>query len=171
LDHILASIQQQSFLKWTRKSFEQSLAYNSSSRTSSNCFRDVGCGNLFLTLASRTDQSCSMIFNSGDCGGQGRCWSSPSCSSYQLCEWGHCRLGKLHRCSEITSGSWDAPVHVLLCSNSVMKGKHGGQQNTEPSSVSMLGPGIPDCRLPWMFSKRKLFLTQGTAWRDSCTPT
>jgi hypothetical protein len=22
---------------------------------------------------------------------------------FQLCEWGHCRLGKLHRCSEITS--------------------------------------------------------------------
>jgi hypothetical protein len=28
---------------------------------------------------------------------------------FQLCEWGHCRLGKLHRCSEITPGSWDAP--------------------------------------------------------------
>jgi hypothetical protein len=27
---------------------------------------------------------------------------------FQLCECGHCRLGKLHRCSEITSGSWDA---------------------------------------------------------------
>jgi hypothetical protein len=27
---------------------------------------------------------------------------------FKLCEWGHCFLGKLHRCSEITSGSWDA---------------------------------------------------------------
>jgi hypothetical protein len=26
----------------------------------------------------------------------------------KLCEWGHCRLEKLHRCSGITSGSWDA---------------------------------------------------------------
>jgi hypothetical protein len=27
---------------------------------------------------------------------------------FQLCEWGHCHLGKLH-CLEIMSGSWDAP--------------------------------------------------------------
>jgi hypothetical protein len=27
---------------------------------------------------------------------------------FQLCEWGHCHLGKLHSCSEM-SGSWDAP--------------------------------------------------------------
>jgi hypothetical protein len=26
---------------------------------------------------------------------------------------------------------------------------------------------IPDCRLPWVFSKRKLFLMQGTAWRTT----
>jgi hypothetical protein len=28
---------------------------------------------------------------------------------FQLFECGHRRLGKLHRCSEIRSGSWDAP--------------------------------------------------------------
>jgi hypothetical protein len=28
---------------------------------------------------------------------------------FQLCEWGYFSLGKLHRCLEITSGSWDAP--------------------------------------------------------------
>jgi hypothetical protein len=28
---------------------------------------------------------------------------------YQLCELEQGRLGKLHRCSELTSGSWDAP--------------------------------------------------------------
>jgi hypothetical protein len=27
---------------------------------------------------------------------------------FQLREWGHCPFEKLHRCSEITSGSWDA---------------------------------------------------------------
>jgi hypothetical protein len=27
---------------------------------------------------------------------------------FQLCEWGQCHLGKLHRL-EITSGSWDEP--------------------------------------------------------------
>jgi hypothetical protein len=29
--------------------------------------------------------------------------------------------------------------------------------------ASLLEPGIPDCRLPWVFSKSKLFLVQGTA--------
>jgi hypothetical protein len=28
----------------------------------------------------------------------------------------------------------------------------------EPPCVSLLEPGIPDCRLPWVFTKRKLFL-------------
>jgi hypothetical protein len=28
---------------------------------------------------------------------------------FQLCEWGHCHLGKLHLFSEITYESWDAP--------------------------------------------------------------
>jgi hypothetical protein len=28
---------------------------------------------------------------------------------FQLCEWEHCCLGELHHCSEIMSGSWDAP--------------------------------------------------------------
>jgi hypothetical protein len=27
---------------------------------------------------------------------------------FRLCEWEDCRLGKLHHCSEITSGSWYA---------------------------------------------------------------
>lgn len=39
----------------------------------SSCFIDVGGGNLFLTLVSRTDQSDSMTFKYGDCAGQGRC--------------------------------------------------------------------------------------------------
>jgi hypothetical protein len=28
---------------------------------------------------------------------------------FQQCEWEHYHLGKLYRCVEITSGSWDAP--------------------------------------------------------------
>jgi hypothetical protein len=53
--------------------------YHSSWRTSSSCFRDVGGGNLFLTLVSKTDQSGLIMFKCGDCAGQGRCWTSPSC--------------------------------------------------------------------------------------------
>jgi hypothetical protein len=46
-----------------------------------SCFRDVGSGNLFLSLVTRTTQSGSVVCRSSDCAGQGRCWSSPSCSS------------------------------------------------------------------------------------------
>jgi hypothetical protein len=64
-------------------SFEQSLAKFYTillEGTSSSCFRDVGGGNLFLTL----------VFKTGDCAGKGR--YLPSCSSiyehFQLCKWG-----------------------------------------------------------------------------------
>jgi hypothetical protein len=33
--------------------------------------------------------------------------------------------------------------------------------------VLLMEPGIPDCRLPCVFSKRKLFLIEGTAWRTT----
>jgi hypothetical protein len=32
---------------------------------------------------------------------------------FKLCERGHCHLGKLQLCSEITSGSWDAPDYPI----------------------------------------------------------
>jgi hypothetical protein len=38
-------------------------------------------GNLFLTLVSKTDHSGSVMFKSGECTSEGRCWSSPSWSS------------------------------------------------------------------------------------------
>jgi hypothetical protein len=48
---------------------------------------------------------------------------------FQLCEWGHRRLGNLHNFSGIPSGSWDTPitqpVHVLPYSNSAMKDNNG----------------------------------------------
>jgi hypothetical protein len=47
-----------------------------------------------------------MMLNSGDCAGQGDIEVylhalQTMAEQFQLCEWGHCRLGKLHRCSEI----------------------------------------------------------------------
>jgi hypothetical protein len=88
------------------------ILYCSSHGTFSSCFRVVGGGNLFLTLVSKADQSGSVMLKSGDCAGQERWWSSPSRSwtmtaQFQMCEWGHCCLGKLHHCSEIMPGSWD----------------------------------------------------------------
>jgi hypothetical protein len=55
--------------------------YHFSWRISSCCFRDIRGGNLFLTLISKCDRIDSMTLKSGNCAGQGRCWSSPSCSS------------------------------------------------------------------------------------------
>jgi hypothetical protein len=59
-------------------------------------------------------------------------------------------------------------VHVFSYNNSAIKSNKGmnktihhdtvAQTITEPH-VSLLGPGILDCRLPWVFSKHKLFLT------------
>jgi hypothetical protein len=45
---------------------------------------------------------------------------------FQLCEWGHCRLGKLHSCSEITSRSWDAPDYPTSPSIPLQKFGHVG---------------------------------------------
>jgi hypothetical protein len=88
------------------------------------------------------------MFKSGDCAGQGRCWNSVSFSSehFQLCEWGHCHLGKLHHCSEM-SGSWDARDYSNLAR------KVNYETNNTPC-VSLLEPGIPDCRFLWVFSKQ-----------------
>jgi hypothetical protein len=60
---------------------------------------------------------------------------------FQLCEWGHFLLGKLHCCSRITSGSCDAPNYPKNL-----------------PLISLLEVGLPDCRFPRVFSKRKLFL-------------
>jgi hypothetical protein len=65
LDHLLPSVQPQSFLEWTRTSFEQSLAE----------FYTIllGGGNLSLILVSKTGQSGLIEFKCGDCVCQGRC--------------------------------------------------------------------------------------------------
>jgi hypothetical protein len=70
---------------------------------------------------------------------------------FLLCVWGHCRLGKVHHCSEM-SESWDAitqPVHVLPCHNLTMKDNNGtdrilhhdiaAQTITEPSPCFTVG--------------------------------
>jgi hypothetical protein len=64
------------------------------------------------------------------------------------------------------------PAHLLPCSNSIMKGNNGTNEYytttilPKPSQnhprVLLLEPGIPDCRLPWVFSKSKPFLMYET---------
>jgi hypothetical protein len=55
-NQILPSVQPQSFLEWTLTSFEQSVAEFYTiylEEHLQSCFRDVGGGNLFLTLVIR----------------------------------------------------------------------------------------------------------------------
>jgi hypothetical protein len=68
LDHLWHSIQPQS-LEWTHTSFEQSLAefYIIILEEHLQVALEV-----FLTLVSKTDQSGSVMFKSGDCAGQVR---------------------------------------------------------------------------------------------------
>jgi hypothetical protein len=75
LDQRLPSVEPQSFFELTCISFEESQSelYTVFLRTSSSCFRDVGGGDLFLALVSKTGQSRSMIFKSDDYAGEGRC--------------------------------------------------------------------------------------------------
>jgi hypothetical protein len=57
---------------------------------------------------------------------------------------------------------------VPVCSNSAMKDNNvtniilyhdiAAKPSQNLLCVSLLEPGIPDYRLPWVFSKRKLFL-------------
>jgi hypothetical protein len=96
---------------------------------------------------------------------------------FQLYEWGHC-LGKLHHCSELTSGSWDAPdyptCHVFPCSNSAVKGNNGTNRILNHDTAAQTVAESPLCftvgwgRLSWLFSKHKPFLMLGTAWSTTC---
>jgi hypothetical protein len=108
------------------------------------CSRD---GNLFLTLVLKIYQSGSMIFISGDCTGQGRCWSSRVCSSNHdgivpavwmgaLSSWktiilfGNNVWIMLHYGMHLIT----QPIHVFPCSNSAMKLNNG--TNTIPRYCS-----------------------------------
>jgi hypothetical protein len=184
LDHLLPAIQPQSLLECTRASFN-SLAECSSWRTFSCCFRDVGDGNLFLTLFSKTDQSGSIMFKSGNYAGQGSCWSSPSCSSNHDWTVPAVWMGSLS--SYKTESLFGNNVWIMGCTWLHNLSKHflavirpwrvivGATdynillpkpwQNLP--HVSLLEPSIANCRLPWVFSKRTLFLMQGTAWRTA----
>jgi hypothetical protein len=116
LDHLLPSIQPLSFLEWPRTSFEQSVAkfYTillqeyllialemleveiSSSLSSPILTRVVQWFSNLVTVLAREDVKIHIHA------------LQIMTEQFQVCEWGHHRLGKLHHCSEM-SGSWDAP--------------------------------------------------------------
>jgi hypothetical protein len=102
-----------------------------------------------------------VMFKSGDCAGQGRCWSSPSHYSNHgltvLAVW----MGAM--------SSWKAASlfgsHLSTYSLAVIRPWRVVMGQTEypipPQNLphdSLLELGILDWRLPWVFSKCKLFL-------------
>jgi hypothetical protein len=152
------------------------ILYHSSWITSSSRCRDVGGGNLFLTLVSRLTrvvQWCSnlvIVFAREDAEVRLHAFQT---LTKQFCVNGgtvvleNCIVARnlrlyygMHLVSQ--------PVHILSCSNSAMKGNNGtnripyhdisAQTITEFPCGSLLEPGFPDCRLLWVLSKRKLFL-------------
>jgi hypothetical protein len=73
-----------------------------------------------------------LVFKTGDCAGQGRCWSLPSCCSnyerFQMCKWEHClwkTASFFQKCLDHGMHLITQPVHILPCSNSAMKGNNG----------------------------------------------
>jgi hypothetical protein len=75
LDHPLPTVQQQS-LEWTHTSFEQSVAEFYTILLEEHlqvAFEMLEVGICSSLLASKTDQSGSMMFKSGDCAGEGKC--------------------------------------------------------------------------------------------------
>jgi hypothetical protein len=108
--------------------------YNFSRTTSSSFFRDVGSGNLLLTLVSKLTglvHWCSNLVTvlAKEYDELHLLTLQTMTEQFQLCEWGHWYLRILHYCSKIMSGSWNAPtaqhVHILTCSKSAMKGTNG----------------------------------------------
>jgi hypothetical protein len=88
---------------------------------------------------------------------------------FQLCEWGHGRLGKLHRCPKITSGSLDTPDYPTCprkCFLVVIRPWRVIMWPTDYHDITARNI-IPDCRILWVFSERKLFPVYGTAWRTA----
>jgi hypothetical protein len=76
LDHLLPSMQPQSFLEWTSTSFEQSLAEFYTILIEEHlqvALEMLEVRILFLTLVSNSDHSSSMIFKSGFFVGLGKC--------------------------------------------------------------------------------------------------
>jgi hypothetical protein len=86
-------------------------------RASSSCFIGFGGGNLFPTLSHQNWSEWLSDVQIWWLCWTGKMLSLSSCSSrYQwivpAVSLGHCRAGNLHRCSEITFGSWDAPDYT-----------------------------------------------------------
>jgi hypothetical protein len=179
LVHLLPSIQPQSFLKWTRISSDQSRAkcYTNlleKHQVVSEMFEVGICSSFWSPKLIRMVQRCPNLVSAR----QRRCWSPPSWSPNH--DWtvpavwrGHCHLGKLHRCSEennvwIMGCTW--LPNLSTYSLATIRPWRVIMEPTEyctmillpkPSRnlpVLLLEPGNLDCRLPWVFSKCKLFL-------------
>jgi hypothetical protein len=178
LGHLLPSIQVQSFLEWTPTCFEQCLTELCAILLEEHFQVALEVLEVFLTLVFKTDQSGSVTFKSGDCAGQGRCWSSSSCSSNHYWTVQAMSMGPLFSCKTtslfgnnvwITESTWlpnlskyslalIRPWRVILGPLEYCITIFLPKQSENLPRVSLLDPDLPDCKLPWVFSKCKLFL-------------
>jgi hypothetical protein len=137
------------------------ILYHSSWRTSSNCFRDVGGGNLFLTVL----QNCEWF---SDVQIWWLCWSGKmlkftfmlfklvleNCIIVWKClDHGMYLITNLSTYSLAVIWPWRVIMGPTEYCTTILLPKPS--QNLH--RVSLLEPSIPDYRLPWVFSKRKLF--------------
>jgi hypothetical protein len=177
LDHLLPFFSWNGFVQVLR-TVSSGILYHSSWRTSSSCFRDVGGGDLFLVLVFRTDQSGSVMLRCDDFAGQGKCWSSPSCSSNH--DWTVRAVWMGTVVFLKTASLFGNNVWIMGCTWLPNLSTYSlaailpwrvimGQTEycitillPKPSQnlprVPLLEPGSLDCRFLWVFFKRKLFL-------------
>jgi hypothetical protein len=160
LNHLFLSIH--SFLEWTLHKFwrvSSRISHDSSWRTSSSCFRSIGSGiysSFYSPKPTRVVQWCwnpmivlaredaevhlpalqTILF--GNNVWTMWCTWSPNLSKYSLA----------------VVSSWRVLVRPTEYCIIVFLPKPSQNRPL----ASLLGPGISDCRLHWMFSKRKLFL-------------
>jgi hypothetical protein len=113
LGHLLLSINQQSFLEWTHSSLEQSLEEFYTILLVEHLQVVVEMLNMGISSSlpspklTRVVQRCSnvlIVLDSEDVEVHLHALIAMT-EQLQLCELGHFPLGKLHRCSEIMSGS------------------------------------------------------------------
>ena len=162
------------------------ILYHSSRKISSSCLREDGGGNLILTLLCKTGHSGLMIFKSGNCAGQRRCWSASSFSSKQdwtlvavcMSELSSWKIVSLLEnkiwfigCTWLPTVSTESLAVMWPFSVIIGPAKYQGIAawvTTDLPPCFTVETRHQDYRLPWMLFKPKPSLMLGTTWRTAC---
>jgi hypothetical protein len=168
LDPLLPSIQPRSFLERIRTSFEQSVAefytilLEEYLQVALETLEVGICSSLWSPKLTTVFQWCSHVVSvtllaREDVEVHLHAVHTMT-EQLQLCEWGHCRLGKL---SFFENNVWIMGCtwlpNLSTYSLAVIRSWRIIMGPTQYSTTILLPePGIPDCRLPWVFSKQTL---------------